>query len=182
MKTHPLPANLKGVYQQWKRLQQVHTLCVERNWLECISLAHELSSAQENDFFGFYYRGICNTEFKLLDEALEDFQFALINLKKNKFPKLMEEYEQETELRIAHIFRLQRKYPIALARLDKLINHYPKYASAYKSKAGIQIDINELKNALETVNHGLVQNPHDEELVNIRKYLVYDLTANRNDK
>ncbi len=92
----------------------------------------------------------------------------------------MEEYEQETELRIAHVFRLQRKYSIALERLDKLINQYPKYAFAYKSKAGIQIDMDKLQNALETANQGLSEQPNDEGLVNLRNSLVYDLTTNRN--
>ncbi|WP_192348626.1 M48 family metallopeptidase [Algoriphagus sp. Y33] len=180
MKILSLPSNLKRVSQQWRRLQQVHKLCSERKWLDCISLAKELTSAQENDFFGFYYQGICNTEFKFFDEALSDFESALINLKKNKFPKIMEEYEQETELRIAHVFRLQRKYSIALERLDKLINQYPKYAFAYKSKAGIQIDMDKLQNALETANQGLSEQPNDEGLVNLRNSLVYDLTTNRN--
>lgn len=93
----------------------------------------------------------------------------------------MEEYEQETELRIAHVFRLQRKYSMALERLDKLINQYPKYAFAYKSKAGNQFDMDEPWNALKTANQGLAEHPNDKELVNLRNYLVYDLTTNRNE-
>lgn len=179
MKVLFLTSNIKGTYKQWKLLQQVHELCAERKWLECISLANELTSAQENDFFGFYYKGLCNTELKLFDEALESFESALVNLKKNRFPKIMEEYEQETELRIAHVFRLQRRYSISLERLDKLINQYPKYAFAYKSKAGIQVDTDELRCALETVNQGLAQQSNDPELLKLRNSLIYDLTANR---
>lgn len=181
MKILSLPSNLKGICQQWRRLQQVHKLCSERKWLDCISLANELTSAQENDFFGFYYRGICNTEFKFFDEAVNDFESALMKLKKNKFSKIMEEYEQETKLRIAHVFRLQRKYTTALERLDNLIKHYPKYAFAYKSKAGILIDMDELNSALETTNRGLEEHPDDKELLNLRNSLVYDLTTNRNE-
>jgi tetratricopeptide (TPR) repeat protein len=181
MKILSLPSNLNRVGQQWRRLQQVHNLCSERNWLDCISLANELTSAQENDFFGFYYRGICNTELKFFDQALNDFESALINLKKNRFPKIMEEYEQETELRIAHVFRLQRRYSMALERLDKLINQYPKYAFAYKAKAGIQVDMDELWKALETANQGLAEYPSDKELVKLRNSLVYDLTTNRHE-
>jgi tetratricopeptide (TPR) repeat protein len=181
MKILFIPSNLKGVYQQWSRLQQVHKLYSEKKWLDCISLANELTSAQENDFFGFYYRGICNTEFKFFDDALNDFESALVNLKKNKFPEIMEEYEQETELRIAHVFRLQRKYYTALERLDNLINHHPKYAFPYKSKAGIQVDMDELQSALETANQGLAEKPYDKELENLRNSLVYDLTTNRNE-
>ena len=168
MKVLSLPSNLKVVYQQWKRLQEVHKLYTERKWLDCISLANELTSTQENDFFGFYYRGICNTESKFFDEALDDFESALVNLKKNRFPKIMEEYEQETKLRIAHVFRLQRKHTMALERLNKLINNHPKYIFAYKSKAGIQVEINELNNALDTVNQGLKRHPNDTELQNLR--------------
>jgi tetratricopeptide (TPR) repeat protein len=181
MKILSLPSDINGVYQQWKLLQQLHKLCSERNWLDCISLANELTSTNENDFFAFYYRGVCNTEFKFFDEALIDFESALINLKKNKFPKIMEEYEQETEVRIAHIFRLERNYLSALERLDRLINRYPKCAFAYKSKAGIQVDMNELQKALETTNKGLAEHPNDKELLSLRNSLVYDLTTNRNE-
>jgi tetratricopeptide (TPR) repeat protein len=174
-------SNIKGTYTQWKRLQQVHKLYTDRQWLECISLANELTSTQENDFFGFYYKGLCNTELKLLDEALNNFESALVNLRKNRFPWIMEEYLKETELRIAHVFRLQREYPMALERLNKLINQYPKYVFAFKSKAGVQVDIDELRNALETVNQGLSHNPNDTELQRLRNSLVYDLTTNQED-
>ena len=181
MKILSLPQNLKGVYQQWKTLEQIHKLCSENNWLDCISLANELISAHKNDFFGFYYRGLCNTEFKFFDEALKDFESALINLEKNRFPMIIKEYELETELRIAHIFRLQRKYSTALERLDKLINQHPKYAFAYKAKAGIQVDMNELQDALDTANQGLAERQNDKELLNLRNALVNDLTAHRKE-
>ncbi len=181
MKVQSLTSTIKGTYRQWKRLQRVHELCTKREWLDCISLANELTLAQENDFFGYYYKGICNTELKLFEDALTDFEDALVNLHKNMFPKIMEEYEQETELRIAHVFRLQRMYPTALERLDKLIEKYPNYVSAYKSKAGIQIDTDELRSALETVNQGLSQHPNDQELQKLRNSLVYDLTTQREE-
>jgi len=60
-----LPSNLKGAYQQRKKLQQVHKLAVKREWSELVSFSNELTEGQENDFFGFYYRGIGNTELKL---------------------------------------------------------------------------------------------------------------------
>ena len=93
----------------------------------------------------------------------------------------MEEYEQETEVRIAHIFRLKRNYLSALERLDRLINRYPKCVFAYKSKAVIQVDMNELQKALETTNKGLAEHPNDKELLSLRNSLVYDLTTNRNE-
>ena len=179
MKVQSLTSDLKGTYAQWKKLQQVHQLCIEGRWLECISLSNELTSAQENDFFGFYYKGLCNTKLKFFEEALDNFELALINLKKNRFPKIMEEYKKETELRIAHVFRLQRKYLIALGRLDKLIKQYPKYTFAYKSKAGIQLDMDKLQDALETVDQGLSHHPKDLELQKLRNSLVYNLTTNR---
>jgi predicted Zn-dependent protease len=70
---------------------------------------------------------------------------------------------------------------MALERLDKLINQYPKYAFAYKAKAGIQVDMDELWKALETANQGLAEYPSDKELVKLRNSLVYDLTTNRHE-
>ena len=90
-----LPSNLKGVYLQWKKLQQVHKLAANKEWYNVLSLSNELTEGQENDFFGYYYKGIGNTELKLFDEALKFFELALVNLKKNKFPNIIEEYEQE---------------------------------------------------------------------------------------
>jgi len=104
-----------------------------------------------------------------------------VNLKKNRFPKIIEEYERETELRIAHLFRLQRKYEPALELLNQLIDEYPKYLAAYKSKAGIYLDKEELQPALETTNEGLRYHPADEELLKLRTSLVYDLTTQRNE-
>ncbi len=172
-----LPSNFKGIYQQWKKLQQVHKLAAKREWHEMLSLANELTEGQENDIFGYYYKGIGNTELKLFEEALENFELALVNLKKNRFPKIMEEYEQETELRIAHLFRLQRMYEPALERLNVLINKHPKYLAAYKSKAGIYIDLEQLQNALDTTNEGLSHYPTDQEFLKLRGSLIYDLTS-----
>ena len=177
MKILSLTSNIRKTYKQWKLLQEIHGLCVERKWLECISLADKLTSVQENDFFFFYYKGLCNTELKFLEEALNNFESALVNLRKNKFPEVMDEYEQETELRIAHVFRLQRKYATALKRLDKLVNKYPNYVYSYKSKAGIQVDMDEMQNALETVNQGLAKHPNDLELLKLRNSLIYNLTT-----
>lgn len=93
----------------------------------------------------------------------------------------MEEYEQETELRIAHLFRLQRMYEPALERLTQLIDRYPKYLAAYKSKAGIYIDQEQPQRALDTTNEGLRHHPTDQEFLNLRGSIVYDLTTQREE-
>lgn len=177
MKTQSLPSNLRGVYDQWKLLQQVHNLVVEQKWLECIGLAKELSNGQENDFYGEYYQGICHTQLKFYEEAIMNFEVALLNIQKNKIQWSVTEYEQEARLRLAHVYRLQRQYEKATELLDQLIATHPKYANAYQSKAGIQIDQNDFKRALETANIGLSQLPNHKELLELRNSMVYELTA-----
>ena len=151
-----------NIYQQWKKLQQVHKLAAKHEWYDVLSQANELTEGQENDFFGYYYKGIGNTELKLFDEAFENFEIALVNVKKNRFPKFVEEYQQEIELRLANLFRSQRMYEPALERLNQLIERYPKYLAAYKSKAGIYIDLEQLQRALDTTNEGLRHHPTDQ--------------------
>lgn len=176
-----LPSNLKGVYQQWQKLQQVHKLAAKRDWYVVISKANELTEGQENDFFGYYYKGIDLTGLKLFDEACENFEHALANLKKNRFPMIMEEYEQEIELRMVHLFRLQRLYERALERLNQLIDRFPNYIGAYKSKAGIYIDLEHLQKALNTINEGLRYHSTDPELLKLRESLIFDLTTQRKE-
>ena len=177
MNTKTLPLKLKGIYTQWKLLQEVQELCSNKEWLACSALTNDLIKKSSNDFFGHYYKGICLTELRLYEDALESFKIALKNVYKNVFPKIMLEFEQETLLRIAHVYRLQRKYDIALERLSDLIVKHPSYMFAYRSKAGIYIDLNNDSQALETVNLGLKQAPKDEELLNTRKQLIYYLTS-----
>ncbi|MEQ8546338.1 MAG: hypothetical protein RIC03_00415 [Cyclobacteriaceae bacterium] len=177
MKIQSLPSNLRGVYDQWKLLQQVHKLVVEHKWLECIGLAKEVSNGQENDFYGEYYQGICHTQLKFYDEAIENFEAALLNIQKNKIQWTVTEYEQEAQLRLAHVHRLQRRYDKATELLDELIKTHPRYANAYQSKAGIQIDQKDFQGALVTANFGLDQLPNHEELTDLRNSMVYELTA-----
>ncbi|MEP4531630.1 MAG: tetratricopeptide repeat protein [Cyclobacteriaceae bacterium] len=177
MKIQSLPSNLKGVYDQWKLVEQVHNLVVEQKWLECIGLAKELSSGQENDIHGEYYQGICHTQLKFYEEAITNFEKALLNIQKNKIHWAVTEYEEEARLRLAHVYRLQRKYEKATELLDQLIATHPKYVNAYQSKAGIQIDQNDFNGALRTANMGLSQLPNHQELLELRNSMVYELTA-----
>ncbi|MEM8940201.1 MAG: tetratricopeptide repeat protein [Bacteroidota bacterium] len=177
MQIQSLPSNIKEVYAQYTLLQKVHNLLVEKKWIECSGLANELSKEQENDFFGSFYQGICNTQLKFYEEAIENFELALINIKKNKFPRIIAEYEQETKLRIAHVYRLQRNYNEAIKHSDELIAQHPKYVAGYQLKAGIQIDLDNFQEALDTADSGLGQLPNHSELLELRNSLVYQLTA-----
>lgn len=93
----------------------------------------------------------------------------------------MKEYKQDVEFRVANIFRLERKYDLALEQLDLLIKEYPDYMNGYKEKAGIYCDMGNLRYALDSVNQGLKYNPKDQELLEFRKLLVYDLTADKQE-
>ncbi|MEQ8238465.1 MAG: tetratricopeptide repeat protein, partial [Cyclobacteriaceae bacterium] len=101
----------------------------------------------------------------------------LLNIQKNKIQWTVTEYEQEAQLRLAHVHRLQRRYDKATELLDELIKTHPRYANAYQSKAGIQIDQKDFQGALVTANFGLDQLPNHEELTDLRNSMVYELTA-----
>lgn len=132
----------------------------------------------ENDFFGYYYRGICNVKLKLYQEAISDLELSKANLNKNRSPKHVTEYEQELELRLANIFRLNRDYNSALTKIDELLNKFPDYVNGYKERAGIYVDLDNLKLALEATNKGLEYDPKEKELEKLRNSLIYDLTNN----
>lgn len=181
MKMFDLPDKVKIIYKNVKLLQQVHELCADSKWIECVELCNELISSFDNDFFGYYYRGICNTHFKFFEEAIQDFECATVNAKKNRFPKTMKELEDDAKLRIAHVFRLQRNYTEALLRIDELINHSPEYSPAYISRAGIHTDTNNLLEALDTVNQGLSRFANNNDLRHLKRQLVYDITQLRKE-
>ena len=181
MKVLSLPSNLNKFYEHWEILQVVEKQFQKKNWLRCIAHCNELIESVENDFFGYYYRGLCNVKLKLLKEAIQDLKLSRTNLRKNSFPRLMIEYEQDVELRIANIFRLERNYGSALAKLDELLEKYPKYVNGYKEKAGIYTDMNDLNSALDSVNQGLKHNSNDKELQMFKKFLIYDLTTNKKE-
>ena len=181
MKVLSLPSNLKKLYGHWEILQKVEKQFQRKDWLRCITHCNELIESIENDFFGYYYRGLCNVKLKLLKEAKLDLELSRKNLQIGRFPRLMSEYEQDVELRIANIFRLERNYVSALAKLNELLEKRPKYVNGYKEKAGIYTDMNDLKSALDSVNQGLKHNPDDMELHEFRKFLIYDLTTNKKE-
>lgn len=178
MKALCLPSHLRKLYKHWRILQAVENQYLLEDWLGCIANCSKLIESLETDFFGYYYRGLCHVKLKFFEEAISDFETSKVNLAKNRFPTLMKEFKQDVELRIANVFRLERKYGLALNKLNLLIEEYPDYVSAYKEKAGIYADMDDSKSALDAVNHGLKHRPRDQELQEFRKLLIYNLTAN----
>ncbi|RIW17453.1 hypothetical protein D0X99_06935 [Algoriphagus lacus] len=177
MKALPIPSDFRKIYKHWQTLQTVENQYSLKDWIGCISNCNVLIESMENDFFGYYYRGLCNIKLRFFEEALSDLEKSKINLMKNKFPKLMKEYNQDVELRIANLFRKERKYNLALKRIDLLLKEYPDYLNGYKEKAGIQTDMDNLQSALDSVNQGLLNSPKDQELLKFRKTLIYSLTT-----
>lgn len=59
-----LPSYLMKVNKQWKKLHAIEKMYLEKKWLESMSLANEMIDSMEDDFYGFYYRGLCNFQLK----------------------------------------------------------------------------------------------------------------------
>ena len=181
MKVLSLPSNLKKLYIHWAKLQQVQKLYAIKDWYGCIEGSNELIEQMNNDFFGFYYRGLANIELKLFDEAISDFEVSLVNLEKNRFRAVMQDYKRDANYRITWVFRLQRKYSEALKRINSTIEQFPNYVGAYKLKADIYEDLGELKNSLNAIETGLNSEPRNHELLEYKNYFAQLIMAEKED-
>jgi tetratricopeptide (TPR) repeat protein len=145
---------------------------VNEKFHECIDLCNRQIELTPNDFFSFYYRGQCNTNLKLYDDALEDFNMALTNGSKNSFPKMVQDRMEEVEIRIANILRRKRDYKDALKSLERTIETYPKSSGAFIEKAGILSDLNRFEEALDNVNVAITLSPKNKNLLDFKTDLI----------
>lgn len=181
MKALSLPLNLKKLYTHWAKLQQVQKLYANKDWYGCIEGSNELIKQMNNDFFGFYYRGLANVELKLFDEAISDFEVSLVNLEKNRFPAIMQDYKRDVNFRITWVFRLQRKYSEALEHINSTLTNFPNYVDAYRLKADIYEDLGELENSLNAIETGLNSEPANSELLDCKNYFGQLIMAEKED-
>ena len=182
MKVRSLPSYLNTVHKQWKKLQTVEKLYSEQKWLDSMSVANEMLDSMKDDFFGFYYRGLCNLKLKFFEEAIADFEKAKTNAEKNKFPKLMKEYKYDISLRIATVHRMQRNYEIALQLVNSTIKLFPNYSRSYILKANMYLDLERTIEALDSINCGLNVEPTNTELLEFKNYLVYVYSSEQSEK
>lgn len=181
MKVLSLPSNLKKLYTHWAKLQQVQKLYANKDWFGCIEGSNELIELMNTDFFGYYYRGLANIELKLFDEAISDFEVSLVNLDKNRFPAVMQDYKRDANYRITWVYRLQRKYSEALERINLTLSEFPDYVGAHKLKADIYEDLGELENSLNAVKIGLNTEPRNPELLEYKNYFAQRIMAEKED-
>jgi tetratricopeptide (TPR) repeat protein len=177
-----LPSYLMKVNNQWKKLQAMQTLYSEKKWLESIALANEMVISMEDDFYGFYYRGLCHFQLKFFEEAIEDFKRAIANAEKNTFPKLMQESIFDCNLRIAMVHRVQRNYDLALELIDSAIKLFPDSIDGHILKAHIYQDLGRTIDALDSINSGLIVKPKNSDLLKFKDNLVYQYSREQNEK
>jgi tetratricopeptide (TPR) repeat protein len=170
------------INNEWKKLQAMQSLYSEKKWLESISLANEMIGSMEDDFYGFYYRGLCNFQLKFFEEAIEDFKRAIANAEKNKFPKVMQESIFDCNLRIAMVHRVQRNYDLALELIDSAIKLFPDSIDGHILKAHIYQDIGRTIDALDSINSGLMVKPKNSDLLKFKDNLVYQYSREQNEK
>jgi tetratricopeptide (TPR) repeat protein len=170
------------VNKQWKKLQALETLYLEEKWLESISLANEMLISMDNDFYGFYYRGLCNFQLKFFEEAIEDFNRAIVNAEKNRFPKLMREWIFDCNLRIAMVHSVQRNYDLALELINSAIILFPDFIDGHILKAHIYQDLGRTIDALDSNNSGLIVKPKNSDLLKFKDNLVYQYSREQNEK
>lgn len=177
-----IPSFLKKANNQWKKLQAMQSLYSEKKWLESISLANEMVISMEDDFYGFYYRGLCNFQLKFFEEAIEDFKRAIANAEKNKFPGVMRESIFDCNLRIAMVHRVQRNYDLALGLIDSAIKLFPHSIEGHILKAQIYQDLEMTIDALDCINSGLIVKPKNSDLLKFKDNLVYQYSREQNEK
>jgi tetratricopeptide (TPR) repeat protein len=167
---------MRRVIENIKFLSKARELLAWGKFYDCIELCNKQIESTPNDFYSFFYRGQCKTQLKLYDEAIKDFEIALINADKNVFPKSILEEKLQAEIRIANIYRRQRKTEKALEGLDQIIKNHPNYSAAYIEMAGILADIGKYELALDNINSAIKISPKDKKLIDFRADLVYFMT------
>lgn len=177
-----LPSYLMKVNKQLKKLHAIEKMYLEKKWLESMSLANEMIDSMEDDFYGFYYRGLCNFQLKFFEEAIEDFKRAIANAEKNKFPGVMRESIFDCNLRIAMVHRVQRNYDLALELIDSAIQLFPDSIDGHILKAHIYQDLGRTIDALDSINSGLMVKHKNSDLLKFRDNLVYQYSREQNDK
>lgn len=177
-----LPSYLMKVNKQLKKLHAIEKMYLEKKWLESMSLANEMIDSMEDDFYGFYYRGLCNFQLKFFEEAIEDFKRAIANAEKNKFPGVMRESIFDCNLRIAMVHRVQRNYDLALELINSAIILFPDFIDGHILKAHIYQELGRTIDALDSINSGLMVKPKNSDLLKFRDNLVYQYSREQNDK
>lgn len=108
-----------------------------KDYNTCIQLSEKYGAAYHN-------RGFLNMELKNYDNALSDFLISLSlcnNLKDSSF----------TYNNIGHLYYLSKKYSLALENINKSIDLNNINSYAYKNKALVEIELDELDLACENL-------------------------------
>ncbi|WP_425638265.1 tetratricopeptide repeat protein [Algoriphagus yeomjeoni] len=168
---------MRKVIQNIKSASKARQLLQEQKFYDCIELCNTQIESTPNDFYSFYYRAQCKTHLKLYDEAIQDFEEALVNADKNAFPNFMKELKQEIGVRIVNIYRRQRMTEKALGYLDILIQQYPKYSGGFTERAGILSDMGQYQLALDNINIAIKHSPKDKKLIDFRAELINFITS-----
>lgn len=89
----------------------------------------------------------------------------------------MKKEKHEIGVRIANIYRRQRKTKEALDQLEKLIKDHPNLPGGYTEKAGILADLGQHHLALDNINLAIELSPKDKKLLDFRAELINYLTS-----
>ncbi|MEM7297977.1 MAG: hypothetical protein AAF391_06895 [Bacteroidota bacterium] len=130
----------------------------------CISECNELLVYNPKDFFGHYYKGLCFTELKLFQEALDSFESSRESINRNRARKFLKEYSCDIGIRESTIYLKMREFKKAKELLKENIKQHPNCVSSFTELSSIEEDEKNFLGAIEIINRGIESNPNNKIL------------------
>lgn len=155
---------------------------LSKKYYECASICNKDINGSKADFFTYYYLGLSNQKLNLIDESIQNLKIALALEDNNTSKKAISSYSNFARYEIATNLRKQRKYKEAFEEIESNLNSNPKYIHHYILKAEIHQDLDNTKDALQSINEGLRIDPSNSDLAKYRDYLVYTFSREQAEK
>ena len=170
---------LKHLIISERHLKRIRKAFESQLYDDCITECNELLIYNSTDFHGYYYKGLCLTELKIFDEALNCFDLAGKCIQRNKARSFLKDYSCDIVLRKSAVYLKMREFEKAKELLQENIAQNPGCVSSYTKLASIEGDEENYLEAIEIIHQGIIANPNNKTLEDEKNWLIYNYTENQ---
>ena len=166
----------------WKRTSLIEKLYRNDKWHECIAKCKQAIQYKNPDFWVYYYLGLSYHNLNLIDESTQYLEQGLRMLQEKKPDKTTRQHILYIQHHLIHNLRKQRDYSNAIIKLNQNIGENPDYIPFYLIKAGIYEELDEIEQSIKAVSDGLIIEPRNKELDELRKHFSYSYSLEQSEK
>jgi tetratricopeptide (TPR) repeat protein len=182
LKITKIPRAIKYAFSYLKQTEVIEKLYFSSKWLDCIAECNKAITDGRDDFFTYYYLGLSNSELGLIDESTKDLTIALDSTRSGRINSGLDRCINFAKYKIALNLSRQRIYDSAIDQLNRNIDDDPEYIANYQLKASIYVDLDNLDEAIKTVQLALQKAPKHEQLIATRNELSYLYSLAQSEK